>query len=107
MDMLLKYDWPGNVRELENTVERAVILLPGDYVTENELPVSITGSYPHKEEAAMPRIVFTQSQSLEDIEKEAILSTLETAGGNKSEAARKLGITRKTLHKKLQKYGVK
>jgi two-component system response regulator HydG len=46
MDMLLKYDWPGNVRELENAVERAVILGPGDYMTEKELPLSITKAYP-------------------------------------------------------------
>jgi two-component system response regulator HydG len=57
MDMLLKYDWPGNVRELENAVERAVILGPGDYMTEKELPLSITKAYPlmrSKEKLLLP-----------------------------------------------------
>jgi two-component system response regulator HydG len=107
MDMFLKYDWPGNVRELENAVERAVILGPGDYITEKELPLSITKAYPHAEEIEAPPTVSKEPQSLEEAEKEAVLTALKAAGGNKSETARVLGITRKTLHKKLQKYGVK
>jgi two-component system response regulator HydG len=106
MDMFLKYDWPGNVRELENAMERAVILGPGDYITEKELPLSITKAYPHAEEIDRPPTVDREPQSLEEAEKEAVLTALEAAGGNKSETARVLGITRKTLHKKLQKYGV-
>jgi two-component system response regulator HydG len=107
MDMFLKYDWPGNVRELENAVERAVILWPGDYITEKELPLSITKAYPHAEEIEAPPTVSKEPQSLEEAEKEAVLTALKAAGGNKSETARVLGITRKALHKKLQKYGVK
>ena len=106
MDMLLKYDWPGNVRELENAVERAVILGPGDYMTEKELPLSITKAYPHAEDVDWPTRVRKQPQSLDEVEREAVLAALEASGGNKSETARVLGITRKTLHKKLQKYGV-
>jgi len=105
MDMFIKYDWPGNVRELENAVERAVILGPGDYISEKELPLSITRAYPHGEEIDRDPAVSKEPQSLEEVEKEAVLAALEAAGGNKSETARKLGITRKTLHKKLQKYG--
>jgi len=106
MDMFLKYDWPGNVRELENAVERAVILGPGDYLSEKELPLSIAKAYPHAEEIDRPPAVSKEPQSLEEAEKEAVLAALKVAGGNKSETARLLGITRKTLHKKLQKYGV-
>jgi two-component system response regulator HydG len=106
MDMFLKYDWPGNVRELENAVERAVILLPGDYVSEKELPLSITQSYSQENSSIAFRSDITQPQSLEEIEKEAILAALEGTGGNKSETARKLGINRRTLYKKLQKFGV-
>ncbi|MBW2107755.1 MAG: sigma-54-dependent Fis family transcriptional regulator [Deltaproteobacteria bacterium] len=106
MDMLLKYDWPGNVRELENTVERAVILVPGDYITDKELPLSITENYIRASNTSPPQQHAVQRpQSLEEVEKEAILATLEAAGGNKSEAARRLGITRKTLLKKLRRYG--
>lgn len=104
MDMLLKYNWPGNVRELENTVERAIILAAGDYVSEQELPLSITQAYSQKNHSKEFRQDFSQPQSLADLEREAILATLEETAGNKSETARKLGITRKTLYKKLQKY---
>ena len=91
---------------VENVVERAVILGPGDYITEKELPLSITEAYPHADEIDRPPTVRKEPQSLEEAEKEAVLAALKAAGGNKSETARVLGITRKTLHKKLQKYGV-
>jgi two-component system response regulator HydG len=107
MDMLIKYDWPGNVRELENAIERAVILLPGEHITEKQLPLNIVQSH----DGAPPHPTAVQPggdevHSLEEIEKRAILATLEATGGNKSETARKLGINRKTLHKKLKSYGV-
>lgn len=105
MDMLLKYPWPGNVRELENVVERAVVLMTGDHVTEKQLPLNIVQKYPeqtHLTVSALP--VKNGHQSLEDVEKEAILATLNATNGNKSETARRLGITRKTLHNKLKRY---
>lgn len=110
MDLLIKYAWPGNVRELENAVERSVILLTGDYITERELPLSITPAEPNEpspdaaSETGGGRS--TGSQSLESIEKIAILATLSETGGNKSETARRLGINRKTLHLKLKRYGL-
>ncbi|MDR2077183.1 MAG: sigma-54 dependent transcriptional regulator [Desulfovibrio sp.] len=97
MDRLLKYPWPGNVRELENAVERAVVLLMGNYVSERELPPNILES--GREDAA-PGQSF-RNMTLEEIERRIILETLEEAGGNKSEAARRLGINRKTLLAKL------
>jgi len=107
MDMLLKYDWPGNVRELENAIERAVILLTGDHITEKQLPLNIVRKDPdldRSEASASPPP--DGSRSLEEIEKEAIAATLQATDGNKSEAARRLGITRKTLHNKLKSYGI-
>ncbi len=104
MDMLLRYPWPGNVRELENAVERAVILLTGDYVTERQLPLNIVEEHPGREEPARPAQTMDGTRSLEEIEKEAILTTLQASDGNKSETARRLGITRKTLHNKLKSY---
>jgi len=106
MDMFLKYDWPGNVRELENAVERAVILLPGDYITEKELPLNITQSYPREDLLPDNATLIPENLSLEEIEKSAILATLEATAGNKSETARKLGINRRTLYMKLKKFGV-
>jgi len=105
MDMLLKYKWPGNVRELENTIERAVILLPGDCITEKELPSNITEPYSESRDWVEPPKVLAANRPLEEVEKEAILATLEATGGNKSETARRLGINRKTLHKKLKDWG--
>jgi len=105
MDMLLKYAWPGNVRELENVIERAVILLPDEHVTEKELPTTVTESYAKESDWALPPPPVAANRPLNEIEKEAILATLEDSGGNKSETARRLGINRKTLHKKLKEYG--
>lgn len=106
MDMLLKYAWPGNVRELENVIERAVILLPDEHVTEKDLPTTVSESYAEKNDWVSPPSPVAANRPLEAIEKEAILATLENSGGNKSETARRLGINRKTLHKKLKEYGI-
>jgi len=100
MDRLLRYDWPGNVRELMNAVERGVILCGGKYISELDFPLSMQEVRSEAEETdTVPFDV-----PLEAVEKAAILRTLESTGGNKSEAARRLGITRRTLHKKLKKY---
>jgi len=107
MDMLVNYEWPGNVRELENAIERAVILLTGEHITENQLPLNITEKYPELEtQPTGTTLLMDGTHSLEDIEKEAILSTLKASIGNKAEAARRLGVTRKTLHNKLKNYGL-
>ncbi|MFW6323725.1 MAG: sigma-54-dependent transcriptional regulator [Desulfovibrionales bacterium] len=103
MDLLLHYEWPGNVRELENAMERGVILAPGEYVTERELPLGVGGEEQGSDSSSDLRY---HGESLEEIEREAILETLRQAGGNKSETARILKITRATLHKKLKSYGV-
>jgi two-component system, NtrC family, response regulator HydG len=109
MDHLLRYSWPGNVRELENAVERAVVLTSGEFVGERELPPQVlsgAGGCPGAEAAktgeaaaAMP------AMSLEQAERLAVMAALDESGGNKSQAARKLGVTRKTLHAKLKKFG--
>ena len=105
MDQLLKYDWPGNVRELMNAVERAVVLSRSEYLDEQDLPLAIKDAL-SAEEKSPSRDAVPADLPLEDVEKATILKTLESTDGNKSEAARRLGITRKTLHKKLKKYGM-
>jgi two-component system response regulator HydG len=104
MDRLLKYNWPGNVRELMNAVERGVVLSRSDYLNEGELVLALRDQILPEEASSLK--ISTEEMPLEAVEKEAIMKTLEMAGGNKSEAARRLGITRRTLHIKLKKYGM-
>jgi two-component system, NtrC family, response regulator HydG len=105
MDRLRHYPWPGNVRELMNAVERGVVLSRTDYLEATELSlVMATGlvDIPDHDSSRGEK----RSSSLDEVEKEAIIRTLEDPGENKSEAARRLGITRRTLHLKLKKYGL-
>lgn len=104
MDRLLKYHWPGNVRELMNAVERGVVLSQSEYLDEEDLPL-IPNDMPLSGEN-LSRDAIPADLSLDEVEKATVLKTLELTKGNKSEAARRLGITRRTLHKKLKKYGV-
>jgi two-component system response regulator HydG len=104
MDRLIRHDWPGNVRELMNAVERGVVLTRTEYLDAQDFAVMQNASRQPAEAVS----VFDGEEnnlSLEAVEKNAVLRTLQAADGNKSEAARRLGITRKTLHKKLKKYG--
>ena len=106
MDILIHYPWPGNVRELENAMERGVILMRGDYLDVDSLPITVRKwadqEYDGSGTGGPPTGVLPAS--LEEAEKLVILKALEETGGNKSEAARRLGITRKTLLNKLNKY---
>jgi len=99
---LLAYDWPGNVRELENVVERAVIVCPGSELRLEDLPLDLTESRPAP--GGAPRSSPAGS-SLEDLERETILRTLESCGGNRTLAAQILGINSRTLRNKLHQYG--
>ena len=107
MRKLVGYPWPGNVRELMNAVERAVVLSRTEMVGEDELIFTMADQMVSYDEPAgnmNHSPADTENLSLEKMEKQRILEELETCGGNKSEAARRLGITRKTLRKKLEKY---
>ena len=102
MDLLIRHPWPGNVRELMNTIERAVVLSRSDCLDEADFPTLAQGLA--EADAALAGGLFPADVPLERIEREAIVKTLVSAGGNKSEAARRLGITRKTLREKVKKY---
>jgi two-component system response regulator HydG len=105
MDGLIRRAWPGNVRELMNAVERAVVLARTDYLPAEDFALLPSEEAPRQPPALSPA-AGAENLALDEIEKTTILRALESAGGNKSEAARRLGITRRTLHKKLKAYGV-
>ena len=101
MDVLNRYPWPGNVRELEHSIERGVILMRGDYLDLSALPQAV------QRWAGLNEPKETEEPStLKEAEKMLILKTLEETGGNRSEAARRLQITRKTLLNKLKSYNI-
>jgi two-component system response regulator HydG len=98
MERLRAHDWPGNVRELENVIERALVLGRGDTIGPADLP----------DRGAMPCTGLEPQtiRSLSDIEREQIERALRSVNGNKSAAARLLGLDRKTLYRKLELYGI-
>lgn len=100
--VLEDYPWPGNVRELRNVIEKMVVLATGEKLTIADLPVEIMSSAVQttKPENAV------DSESLADTEKRRILTALEAAGGNKTKAAATLGISRRTLHRKVREWGI-
>jgi DNA-binding NtrC family response regulator len=98
LDVLVKHDWPGNVRELENAIERAIILARGDVIT----PADLVYYGPlMKPEAALDDL-----SPLVNVEKEHIARALRYHAGNRTAAAKTLGIDRKTLWRKIQAYGL-
>jgi two-component system response regulator HydG len=102
LEKIMAYSWPGNIRELMNAVERAVILTRADVLDEEEIALIMEDRGGKKD--STDRDQSLSNLSLEDVEKQSILETLKNCGGNKSEASRRLGITRKTLRFKLQRY---
>ena len=101
MKMLNSYSWPGNVRELEHTIERILILEDGDLIKPEHLPSFISGRQGDFQ-------VFSDNGlTLEELERNYLQFILRRTRGNQSEAARLLGINRKTLGQKIQKYGLR
>jgi two-component system nitrogen regulation response regulator GlnG len=135
MSVLVRYEWPGNVRELENVIYRSAVIAQGDTILLKDLPVEIRGSvgvivpaetgtgvssdaatgtgvaqaltlpealdWVHRELAAGPEPI------LERLEREMALRVLKAESGNQLRAAEKLGITRATLRKRIDEWGLK
>jgi DNA-binding NtrC family response regulator len=100
--VLMNYSWPGNVRQLKNAVDTMVVLCNRTRLTVESLPPdirpsggSITGS-----------VANVAGMSLEQLEKEAIVKTLEMVHGNREQAAKLLGIGERTLYRKIKEYGL-
>jgi two-component system response regulator PilR (NtrC family) len=102
MEFLSSYDWPGNVRELENIVERACILQEGDDILAEDLPEKVRH---HSQERR--KIVMQETQmTLDELEKEYLVSVLEETNWQKKKASAILGINASTLYRKIQRYGL-
>ncbi len=114
-EVLLSYDWPGNVRELKNLIEQLVIFSDGSMICYDDLPRQILSRMKNKgagttvKERSMPKEPYPAQQSLAtavgNLEKEKIRRALDACGGVKSRAARRLGISRYALLRRLKRFG--
>lgn len=116
LQALMTYQWPGNIRELENAIERAVIIASGRQIELEDLPEAINKTALEERdrikverakaasEGRTTTFEVTVPSSMEEIERQAIEATLDYTKGDKSHAARALGIGRKTLYRKLDQY---
>jgi len=103
------HTWPGNIRELKNVIEHAAILSEGQTIGAEHLMIQQRMSLPasHAAQGSLREIVIPpEGKSLAQVEREAVLATLQITNGNRSAAARILGISRPTLARKLREYGI-
>jgi DNA-binding NtrC family response regulator len=98
---LSQYQWPGNVRELEHAIEHAVVMSQGDVIDVPDLPGSLHAPSGVAEDVTVP------GATMAEIERWAILRTLESCGGSPSKAAAQLGIGRRTIHYRLREWGIR
>ena len=105
LDKLIAYNWPGNVRELENCIERACVLATGEVLDADDLVLNpqLAGS----DHDAIASQLIGEDFSLEGFERELIEASLRKTGGNQSRAAQLLGLSRRTLQYRIEKYGIK
>ena len=106
MQVLVRHDWPGNVRELENVIERAVVLAQGEVITSRHLVLSpqTERRFVNIEEKVHQQVPL--KEVLSEVEKQLIMEALNQAQGNRSQAAKMLGIYRRLLYTKMREYGI-
>ena len=104
MQMLVEHTWPGNVRELENVIERACVFSDAEIVEPRAIQFDRMtlqqSKHPHTPHFSL------SGQSLAEIERQAIVETLESCSGNKAKAARVLGVSERTIYNKMEKYAI-
>jgi len=104
LDIFMSHTWPGNIRELRNVLERAAIMSEKDLISRSSLPGEF-GKLPSKSPSDLSSIKFPVGTTVDAMEKELILQTLQATGNNKTRAAELLGVSLKTLHNKLKEQG--
>jgi transcriptional regulator of acetoin/glycerol metabolism len=103
LGILMRYQWPGNIREVANVIERAMVVAKGSVILPEHLPPHLFEARPAATHGDTPRL---PELSLEAAEREQILRALQASGGKRIEAARLLGLSRRTLYRKLDRYGI-
>lgn len=106
LEITMEYEWPGNVRELRNVIERAILLESTDLILPEHLPGDLLKGKTRRTSILDSSGIEDMPISLKEAERRAITEAIAWAGGNKSKAARVLGITRQTLRQKLKAYGM-
>jgi DNA-binding NtrC family response regulator len=101
LEALMNYSWPGNVRELRTAIEHAVVLSRAEQIGRRDLPPLLRAVAPG---APAGQLLARADLTLAEAEKQMIVGALKGAGGNRTVAARKLGISRRTLHRKIHLY---
>jgi DNA-binding NtrC family response regulator len=105
LELLMKYSWPGNVRELRTAIEHAVVLCRGDKISTRDLPASVRAGAAGG--AADPQRMLTRDDlTVKEAEKQLIIRALNETNGNRTLAAKRIGMSRRTLHRKLHTYGL-
>jgi len=100
-EMLSAYDWPGNIRELRNLVERMVVLARGKTLDVKDIPTQV-----REQVSGGGEVKIDADLTVDEMEKRMVVQALEKTGGNRTKAAEKLGISRRTLHRKLHEYNL-
>jgi DNA-binding NtrC family response regulator len=106
LDAFARYGWPGNVRELKNTLESLVVLSGKRVLSAEDLPEKFSPA-DHEDPADEPHEPDDSELNLSRLSKQTILKALESCRGNRTEAARQLGISRRTLHRRLNEFGLR
>jgi DNA-binding NtrC family response regulator len=103
LHVLMAYDWPGNVRELRNAVEQMVVLARNDRLTLRDVPAAVRGG------ADLTKVAVVRpgaTMTVEEAEKQLIIQALKETDGNRTRAAQRIGMSRRTLHRKLKQFGL-
>ncbi len=99
---LMQYDWPGNVRELRNAVESMVVRAKGNILTRADLPPEVSAPMPSDSDAWQ----FLAGRTWQEVERNHIRVALELTNGNRQKAARSMGVSERTLYRKIKEYGL-
>ncbi len=106
VEALLNHPWPGNVRELRTAIEHSVVLCRDDTITLQDLPPSIRGESSTVVHPDAKEVLAKKNLTVEDAEKALIIRALKEFDGNRTKAAKKIGMSRRTLHRKLHTYNL-